>query len=446
MAHRQKSAALTVAQLKKFEEKVKQDPACVIAMNAVTRGNIQEIAISREVLNNASYSFSHEIENKAPITDQKKSGTCWMYAELNWLRILTQKKFKIEEIEFSQNYLMLWDKLEKANYFLEQIIIHRQQELDDRKVHFLLHRPLPDGGEWHMLFNLVEKYGLVPKAIMPDTFNRENSRFLNEHLGYKLREYAAQLRRMYESGQSEAQLRDKKAQFLEDIYRLIVIFFGLPPHRFNWSYRDKNKKYHQETQITPHDFYNKYIALDCKKVVTLCSCPSSTTPFWHTYVLEFFQNMVGGVEWIWLNVPSAELKKIALKMLKRGEACLFGCDVIQESHNKTGLLYHNLYDYELLLQTPFEMSKADRLDYGQSTLTHSMVLAGVELVNNKPVRWKVENSWGSEVGQKGYFIMSDEWFDEHLLNIVVPDKYLTARMKKAFEQEPVLLPPWHAMA
>lgn len=440
------NSEINVKELKKYKNIFKSDPALKIAMNAVTRGNVQEIALNRDVLNSVSFTFSHEVDNKAAITDQKRSGTCWMYAELNWLRTLTQRKFNIEDAEFSHNYVMFYDKFEKANYFLEKMIEMRKKELDDRRVHFLLKRPLPDGGEWHMLLNIMEKYGLVPKSVMPDTWNRENSRFLNERLGYKLREYAAIIRKMHKAGKSEKQIRNQKKTFLEEIYRILVIFFGMPPQTFNWSYRDKDKKFHQEVGITPLEFYRKYIDLDCPKVRTLCSCPSITTPFSKTYQLEYFQNMVGGVEWIWLNLPIIELKKIAIKILKKGEAVLFGCDVVQDSHSKAGIMFHNIYDYELLFQAPFMMNKAERLDYGQSNLTHSMVLSGVNLVDNKPVTWKVENSWGTEVGQKGYFIMSDEWFDEHVLNIVIPEKYLTQKMIKLFDQKPVLLPPWHPMA
>jgi len=432
--------------LSALETTFRKDPCLKVAMNAVTRGNLQEIALNRDVLNNVNFAFSHEVENKAGVTDQKRSGTCWMYAELNWLRTLTQKKFKIEAVEFSHNFVMLYDKLEKANYFLEHMIAFRDKDLDDRRVNFLLKRSVSDGGEWHMLLNVIDKYGLVPREAMPDTSNRENSRFLNERLSYKLRECTAIIRKMQAQGKPEKDIRQAKTAMIADVYRMLVIFFGIPPRTFDWSYRDKDKKYVQEIGLTPQKFYKKYIALDCRKVSTLASCPSSSTPFGKTYSVEFFQNMSGGVEWVWLNLPIEELKKIAITMLKKGEAVLFGCDVVQDSHSKDGILFHDLYDYHLVFQTDFSMTKAERLDYGQSTLTHSMVLAGVDLVKDKPVKWKIENSWGTEVGKKGYFIMSDEWFDEHVLNIVIPNKYLTPKISKLFEQKPVILPPWHPMA
>ncbi|MBN2384272.1 C1 family peptidase [bacterium] len=446
MATQSKNGEISPKQLVTLQETIRKDPSLRIAINAVTRGNLQEIALNRDVLNNVNFSFSHEVENKAGVTDQKRSGTCWMYAELNWLRTLIQDKFNIEAFEFSHNYIMLYDKLEKANYFLEKMIELRSKDLDDRRVNFLLKRPLPDGGEWHMLFNIIDKYGFVPREVMPDTWNRENSRFVNERLGYKLREFAAEIRKMHQKRKSDAEIRAAKTAMIGTIYKMLVVFLGMPPKTFDWSYRDKDKKYHQEIGTTPLKFYKKYLNLDCSKVVTLASCPSGTTPFNKTYSLEYFQNMVGGREWVWLNLPVNELKKIAIKMLKKGEAVLFGCDVVQDSHSKDGILFHDLYDYHLVFQTDFSMTKKERLDFGQSTLTHSMVLSGVDLVNGKPVKWKIENSWGNEVGKKGYFIMSDQWFDEHVLNIVFPDKYLSADQKKMLKQKPVLLPPWHSMA
>ena len=445
MTNNANQGVLTPARLKKYRNCFLQDPALRLAMNAVTRGNLQEIALNRQALNTLDFRFSHEIETKAAVTDQKRAGTCWLFAELNWLRTITQSKFQIEDLEFSQNYLIFWDKLEKANYFLEQMIQLRDRDLDDRKVHFLLHRPLPDGGEWHMLVNLIKKYGLLPKAAMKDTFHRENSRFVNERIGYKLREAAALLRKMNASGKTLRQLYNKKNKIMEEIYRMLVVFYGMPPDKFDWGFRDKDKKYHQERQITPHHFYEKYVGLDLDEVYSLASCPTESTEFYKTYCVEFFQNMTGGVDWKWLNLPIKELKKIAVRMLKNKEACLYGCDVLQESHTKEGLMHHKLYDYELVFQTSFNMDKATRLDYGQSVLTHSMVLIGVELVDDKPVRWKVENSWGSDYGKKGYYIMSDEWFDEHVLDLIVPKKYLGKRLLKLFEQEPILLPPWHYM-
>ena len=440
------NGAISEKAISQFRSNFLKTPSNRLAMNAVTRGNLQEIAINRDVLNNIQFSFSLEIEESADITDQKKSGTCWMFAELNWLRIKLLRELKIKDFEFSENWVMFWDKFEKANYFLENIIQLGSCDIDDRKLRHLLASPISDGGEWHMLVNIINKYGLVPKSAMPDTFNRENSRFLNEVTAYKLREGAAKLRSMMEKGKSEDLLKKEKISIMESIFTILVICMGMPPEKFSWSYRDKDKNFNRVKDITPKEFYDKFVGVDTNKIYSLLSCPSSRTEFEKVYTIEFFNNSIGGEDWIWLNVAVKELKKIALKMLKDGEPVLYGCDVIQESHTKDGLMHHDIYQWDLVFGTSFKMDKKTRVDYGQTVLTHSMVITGVDLVDNKPVLWKVENSWGGEVGKKGYFLMSDKWFDEHVFDLIVPEKYMTEKLLELFKQEPIQLPPWFPMA
>ncbi|MBN1879078.1 C1 family peptidase [bacterium] len=446
MAKSTLKGAIKPEHLKKYKENFLANEGLKVAMNAVTRGNLQDIALNRDVLNRNNWTFSHEIEEKPDISDQKQSGTCWMFADLNWLRTITMKKFKIEKLEFSQNHLMFYDKLEKANYYLEILKGLTDRDIDDRHVRFILDNPTPDGGEWHMIVNLINKYGLIPKDVMPDSFNREQSRFINQLVGYKIREAFGRMRSVGKSKKRDDALETCKADAMTAIYRILATCMGIPPKKFDWSYRDKDKNYHQEIGITPQEFKTKYLEIDLGSCFTLASCPAENTAFGKTFTIDLFGNMVGGDYWKWLNVPVKELKKIAIKMLKDGNAVLYGCDVVQDSHSKEGLLITDLYDYDLLFQTPFGMVKKNRLDYGQSRLTHSMVLIGVELVGKKPIRWKVENSWGTEVGKKGFFVMSDEWFDEHVLDLIVPPEYMPEELKKQFEQKPIVLPPWHVMA
>jgi len=438
--------AIKKEHVKKYRNHFLEEPTFRLAMNAVTRGNLQDIALNRDVINANNWMFSHEVEESPDISNQKRAGTCWLFAELNWMRSITMKKFKIEKLEFSENYLMFYDKLEKANYYLEKLMTMLDKDIDDRHVRFVIDSPTPDGGEWHMIVNLINKYGLVPLEVMPGTWNQGNSRFINEILGYKIREGFAHMRDMKKTKKSVNAIREYKTGLMSEIYRIIATCMGIPPKSFNWSFRDKDKKYHQELNITPKDYFKKYVGLNLDECYSLASCPAHNTEFNKTYSIELFGNMVGGEEWKWLNLPVKELKKIALKILKKGEAVLYGCDVTQESNTKEGFMDTNVYDYDLIFQTPFNMDKKTRLTYGQSRLTHSMLLTGVEIVNNKPVRWKVENSWGEKVGKKGYFVMTDEWFDEHVLDLIVPGKYMPEKLLKLYKQKPEILPPWHVMA
>jgi bleomycin hydrolase len=433
---------LSLDLLAQFEKATVSDPAFRVAMNAATRGNLQEIVLNRQVLNQSNFVYSNEVENKAEITDQKRSGTCWMYANINWLRLETMRAHKMESITFSHNFVMFYDKLEKANLFLNAIIERRDHSIEDREVMHLLHSPAGDGGEWALFRNVVNKYGLVPIELMPDTANKENSRFLNTMLFFKLREFASELRGMAAKGKPESALYKRKVEMMEIVHRILAVCLGLPPEKFDWSWRDKDKKYHQETGITPKQFAETYIPLDLNEMYCLANSPLERTPYGKVYTQKLFNNTIDGGLWSWLNLPMKELKAYALKMLRKDDHVLFGCDVLQQSHSKLGLLHHDVYQMEPFFNMTFNGDRAWRLDYGQSTYTHCMVLAGVELVNNKPVRWKVENSWGTEVGQKGIFTMSDKWFDEHMIVVWVPKKYMKKEHLKQAGQEPVVLPPW----
>ncbi|MBN1551382.1 C1 family peptidase [bacterium] len=439
------SGTITTSMISEFKKAFLKDPSNKMALNAVTRGNLSEIALNRDVLNQIDFCFSNEVET-ADVTDQKKSGTCWLFAILNWFRFYTQNKMNVKQFEFSQNQVMFWDKFEKANFFLEKMIELRTKDIDDRHLRFLLSNPASDGGEWHMLVNIANKYGLMPKSVMPDTFNRENTRYLNELLYYMLRQTAAEIRQAHNKGTSIEKLRKIKLNALEDVYRLLAIFLGIPPDTFSWSYRDKDKKFVRETNITPKEFVDKYVGLNLDEIFCLLSCPSPRTPFNKTYVIDYFDNMVDGVSYRWLNLPVKDLKQIAIKMLKKEQPVLFGNDVVQQCHTKEGVLFKDVYEFESIFKFKFNMDKATRVDFGQTQMTHSMVLTGVDIVNNKPVKWKVENSWGSEVGKKGYFIMSDEWFDENVFDLVVPKEYLSKKQLELLKQDPIVLPPWFPMA
>ncbi|OGL46096.1 MAG: hypothetical protein A2161_09535 [Candidatus Schekmanbacteria bacterium RBG_13_48_7] len=439
------SGALTIKQIESFEKDFQTRPENKIMMNAVTRGNIQEIAINRQVINQMDLSFSNEVESGGPITDQMQAGTCWLFAELNWLRTLAIKKMKAEKFEFSQNYIIFWNKLEKSNYFLENMIEYRDKPWDDRRVYHLINIPVPDGGEWHMAADIIDKYGIVPKSAMPDTFNREKSKFLNEMLFYKLREGAAKLRAMHEEGKPVSALRKEKMEIMKLIYRILAIMLGEPPRKFDFGFRDKDKKYHRSPGITPKQFFKKYVGINTADIYCLLSCPTPDTPYYKTFTAEFFANTIGGREMIALNVPNNILLGRAIQVLKSGEACLFSADVLQHSHSKEGLLDTGIYDYDLIFNTPFKMDKITRIQTLQTRLTHCMVLVGVDLVNGKPVKWKVENSWGESVGKKGIFIMSENWFDEHVYALIIHKKFLTKKMLQLFKQPPISLPPWHPM-
>lgn len=431
----------TLARLSRSQQK---DPRTAALANAVIHNGIDKVAINQRSLNEIQPTFSTEIET-GPITSQGSSGRCWLFAGLNVLRPEVSQKFGLKDFEMSQSYLMFWDKLEKTNYFLESILETLDEDLDSRLVSWLLESPLNDGGQWDMFVNLVEKYGVVPKYVMPDAFHSGQSRGMNKLLTQKLRQYAATLRTKHGHGVEIETLRASKEDMLHEVYSLLCTFLGTPPSSFTYEYVDNDKMFHRDAGVTPIEFYRKYIDVDLGQYVSVINAPTADKPFNHTYTVQYLGNVRGGRDVLYLNVEIETMKSLVLAQLNDRETVWFGCDVGKMMDGESGVLDTDVYEYEAALGTPFDMTKAERLDYGESRMTHAMVITGVNLVGDTPNRWKVENSWGKERGSNGFLLMSDSWFDEFVYQAVVHRKYLSEGLRDALQQEPVVLHPWDPM-
>jgi bleomycin hydrolase len=356
------------------------------------------------------------------------------------------KKCQLKSFELSQSYQMFWDKFEKSNYFLENVLETLEEPTDGRLIAWLMQAPVNDGGQWDMFVNLVEKYGVVPKTVMPETYHSSQSRGMNSLITSKLRQDAIALRNRYQNGERSVDvLRSHKEEMLAEIYRLLVHFLGEPPTQFDFEYRDKDNVFHADPGLTPQTFFAKHVPVDLNEYVSVINAPTADKPYGRTYTVQYLGNVKGGRDVLYLNVESETLRELALAQLQDGEVVWFGCDVGKDSDRVSGVMDTALYDYQTALGVPFHMTKAERLDYGQSQMTHAMVFTGVNLVNGRPNRWKVENSWGTEPGNKGFFVMSDSWFDEHMYQVVVQRKYLSPALQAALKSEPIQLKPWDPM-
>jgi len=421
------------------------EPKNLLALNAVARNGIGAVALSRDVVNRTDHTYSHLIETPEA-TNQKVSGRCWLFAGLNTFRLAAMKKMNLESFELSQAHLMFWDKLEKANFFLENILATRDEPLDGRLVMWLLADPLPDGGQWDMFVSLVKKYGAVPKSVMPETNSSSNSRLMNVLLIAKLREYAWVLREMHGRGVSVEEMRQAKGEMVEEFYRMLSIHLGRPFSSFFWEWRDKDKAFHRHGEITPTEFFGEYVGVDLDDMVCLINAPTKDKPYNKLYTVQYLGNVVGGQIVRYLNVDVETLKKATADMIVDGQAVWFGCDVGKMFERELGILDPEVHDYELVYGTRFKLDKAGRLDYGHSRMTHAMAFTGVDLDDSgKPIKWRVENSWGTKLGDKGYLVMADRWFDEFLYEVTVSKKTLSPELLEVLDAEPVLLPPWDPM-
>ena len=383
---------------------------------------------------------------KDKVSDQKASGRCWMFAALNTFRHKMIAGFQLDDFELSQAHTFFWDKYEKSNWFLEQVLATADQELTSRKVKFLLDTPQQDGGQWDMVVSLFEKYGVVPKSVYPESISSSNSRELNQILNKLLRQDAQILRELVVEGANSAELQAKKEELLQEVFNFLAMNLGLPPRQFDFSYRDKDNNFHSESGLTPQVFFKKYVDLKLDDYVSIINAPTVDKPYGKSYTVEMLGNVVGSKPVRYLNVEMDRLKELAIAQMQAGETVWFGSDVGQSSNRKAGIMADGMYDFTSSMDIQLTQDKAGRLDYSESLMTHAMVLTGVDLdENGKAKKWKVENSWGEKVGNKGYFVASDSWMNEYTYQIVVRKEFLTEAELAAYEAEPIVLAPWDPM-
>jgi bleomycin hydrolase len=414
------------------------------AQNAVSQVALEDVALNRGVITSTDHTFSHLLDDWA-VTNQKQTGRCWMFAGLNLFRVGAMQKMNLKEFEFSQNYTLFWDKLERSNYFLEAIIETAGRPLDDRTVAFLLDRPLEDGGQWNMFVNIVRKHGVVPKACMPETNSSSSTRALNGILWYKLREGARTLRDRHAMDATPDDLRATKEEILAVVHRILCIHLGTPPERIQWQWTDKDGTFHRDPEMTPREFAQTYITIPLDEYVCLVHDPRRTSPLGRTFTVEYLGNVVGGAIVKYLNIDSDLLKEIAMRAIVDGEPVWFGCDVGKMMRRDLGVWDRDLFEYGALYDSDFSLDKAERLDYHQTLMTHAMLFTGVDVVDDAPRRWRVENSWGEDNGRKGFFVMNDNWFADYTFEIAARKRYLPAELQAALDLEPIVLPAWDPM-
>ena len=438
------SADLNPSVLNEMKKAFEANPAYKIMQNAVSKVSIDDVALNREVITTTDHTFTHLLDDWK-VTDQQKSGRCWMFAGLNLFRVGAMKKMNLKSFEFSQNYTLFWDKLERANYFLEAIIDTADRPLDDRVVAFLLDHPVDDGGQWNMFVNIVKKHGLAPKSFMPETQSSSATARMNSLLLARLREGAKTLREMHAEGASVEEMRKAKHRTMQIVHRMLCIHLGTPPQEFDWQWNDKDRKFHSDGKVTPRKFAEKYLDLPLDDYICLVNDPRPSSPYNRTFTVEYLGNVVGGDIVKYLNVEIDVMKNIAMRLIQEGQPVWFGCDVGKMMERKEGIWDARLYEYDAVYDAPFNLEKADRLQYHNTQMTHAMLFTGVDVSDGKPRRWRVENSWGEENGRKGFYVMNDNWFDEYMFEISAPKDYLPKELQEAIDLEPIVLPPWDPM-
>ncbi len=432
---------LTVDDLVALRTDFAADPSYRIAQNAVTKVAVQDVALDRAIVTSTDHSMSHHLDDWK-VTNQKKSGRCWLFAGLNLVRPGAMSTMNVKDFEFSQNHIMFWDKLERANYFLNAMIETIDRDVDDRTVAHLLHSVADDGGQWNMFVALVRKHGLVPKSVMPETQSSSETQRMNAVLRTVLREGASRLRAV-EGGAED--LDKARRDVIAVVHRVLAIHLGTPPETFDWQWTDKDRGFHRDGEMTPQEFAQRYVTLPLDDYVCLVHDPRETSPMGRTFTVDYLGNVVGGERVTYLNVEMDLLKRLAREQVVGGEPVWFGCDVGQQMSRDLGLWDAALYDFRSVYDHEFGLTKAQRLVFHDSAMTHAMLFTGVDVVDGAARRWRVENSWGDENGQKGYYTMNDSWFDEYVFEIAVPRRVLPPELAERLGDDPIVLPAWDPM-
>lgn len=469
--------AVTLEHVQTYSKHFNEQRANLLAANAAVTNGVLKAATSYQGKRALPREFSVELK-QGSITNQKRSGRCWIFASLNTLRYEVMHKWNLDDFEFSESYLFFWDKIEKANAYLENVLSTLDEPTDSRIFQIVNEGPIDDGGWWQMFVNLVNKYGLVPKSAYPDSQNAVDSDAFVQYINSKLREFAAELREAHKNGTSLEELREMKVRDLETVYRMTTIALGEPPASFDFFARtkgdDDDKKDEKkdgeknakdeakkdekpktgkddrpmicEYGITPLEFAKKYVPVDVNNFVSLCNSPMERTPFNKLYQIKYTTNMAETKEMEFANVPLEIFRKAAIAQLTAGHPIWFACDCTQFSLRDSGFFDPAVVRVDQLFDVQFNFTKGQGLEYTDSPSNHAMTFTGVNLnKDGEPDRWKIENSWGKDAGEDGYYVGSAEWFDRYVTEIIINKEYMDEATREIFNQEPVMLEPWEPL-
>jgi bleomycin hydrolase len=432
-------SAENLSQIRKTYANTASDKAI---RNAIANVDINKLAENIENQTQLNGDFSDKVTTKG-ITNQKSSGRCWLFTGLNVLRAQAIVQHSLPELQLSQNYNFFYDQLEKSNLFLQGIIDTRSKPVNDRMVEWLLKNPVGDGGTYTGVADLVAKYGLVPQDVMPETNSSNSTSRLSQLLALKLREFAIELRSMPENTKPEA-ITNRKIEMLATVYRILALNLGEPVQKFTWSRKNSEGKIIETKEYTPLSFYNELFGNDLiNNYVMLMNDPSRE--FYKVYEIDFDRHMYDGHNWLYINLPTDEIKNIAVKSIKANKAMYFSCDVGKFLNREKGTLDINNFDYESLLGTTFGMNKKQRIMTFASGSSHAMSLIAVDIDTDGNIKkWMVENSWG-DTGYKGNLIISDEWFGEYMFRLVAEKQFVSSNILELLNQKPIRLPAWDPM-
>jgi len=445
---------ITYKNLKTYSYNFNKQKTNKVLKNVNTKSHFKNLVLKSDYQQNKKQVFKKVIHVEAAITDQKNSGRCWLFAFLNIIRFkMIQKYNLLPSFEFSQNYLFFYDKLEKANYYLNFVLENYSVNLetlnyntDTIKLIHMLENVTDDGGHWNVFVNLIEKYGIVPKSNMDEDFHSANSKELETFYDDFLRKCAHKIKTI-----SKNELAKNKQKLLDEMlsecYKILVLFLGEPPSTITWEYYEKNEKNQSLkaisiANVTPLEFYKKYVPYNAKDKICLINYPCKQVPFYKLYNVEMTFNIIGNSEQNFINVPINIMIDAVKKSITNEEAVWVGVDFDKYISLKDGFLDKDGFDYENVFGFDNNMKKCDALNYRQSSPSHAVVIKGYNFENSKTNGFLVENSWGEKSGFKGNYYMANSWFEDYTYEVVVDKKCVSPKILSILNQKPIVLPYW----
>lgn len=423
----------------KFQNEYLNNKIFTVGRNALTQNSISNLVYVKEQEKNTQKNFTIDLDN-LPVLNQGASRRCWIYSGLEILRKHMIEQYNIEDFIFSSNYISFYDKLEKANFFIETMTELINRDIDDREIEFMLRKGIRDGGYWQNFVNLINKYGIVPEYVFPDTYSSSNTKELNELLSKYLRKFTIEIRK------NKNTINEIKEKTLQDVYNILCNCQGVPPNRFDFEFKDKNNKYKIIKNITPLEFFNTYIKIDLEQYHDIINYPSPNKPFNKTYTVKHLYNVLGYKENLFLNLNYTRLEEMIIQQLKNGDIVYFSCDNGKYMNNEKGIWNDKQYDYENLFQIDLSLEKGEMLDSRECYFGHTMVITGIELEDNRIKRFKLKNSWGKSETNSGYWIATPSWMKKYLYQIVVKEDYMLKDEIELLKTKPIELNIWDSSA
>ena len=421
----------------------KVDKAQTIFRHALVKNTLMDVVANQDEKKDIDFNFDVNVKTMKA-TNQKASGRCWIFAATNVIRERIANELDLEDFEVSQSYLAFYDKLEKCNYFMESVMELLDEDYDERTLSFLLKEGVGDGGQWDMIVSLINKYGVCPKNVYDETANSSNTNAINNLLNFNLRKFASEAKVLKKEKGLKA-VEELKENYIKKIYRLLISLYGVPPTNFDFEYTNKKGEVHHVPFASPLAFKEKYLGGFLDEFVSLINAPTASKPFNKTFTVKYLGNVAGGKPVTHLNLEMDRMKDLIVKQLKDNQIVWFGSDVGFFGDRKGGVWSDTSFDFETPTGLNFFMDKGESLDFRASAMNHAMCITGVGLNKDVPTKWKIENSWGSENGHNGYYIMSASWFDQFVYQAVINKKYLSAEELEILKGEPIELKPWDPM-